>query len=129
MGAVWSRVMAWFDGDKECRVLVLGLDFAGKTTFVNRLKLGALVETKPTVGFNLETVSYKNVTFQVWDMGGQTTLRPLWRCYYDGTDAIIWILDAVDGDRLGLSKSELYSLLDEEELKYAPSLAHPPVPC
>ena len=122
MGALWSsiseNVVSFFASGKDCRVLVLGLDFAGKTTFVKRLKMGTYVETKPTVGFNLETVSYKNTTFQVWDMGGQTSLRPTWRCFYDDTDAIIWVLDAVDKDRFGISRRELFALLEEEELKY-----------
>eukprot|EP01061_Rhynchopus_euleeides_P004180 TRINITY_DN13480_c0_g1_i1.p1 TRINITY_DN13480_c0_g1~~TRINITY_DN13480_c0_g1_i1.p1 ORF type:complete len:187 (+),score=72.80 TRINITY_DN13480_c0_g1_i1:179-739(+) len=117
MGAVWMKVRSFFDSERECRVLVLGLDFAGKTTFVQRLKLGTVVETRPTVGFNLETVKYKNITFQIWDMGGQTSLRPTWRCFYDDTDAIIWVLDSVDEDRFGISKRELYSLFEEEELR------------
>jgi len=53
-------------GSKEMRILMLGLDAAGKTTILYRLKLGSSVTTTPTVGFNVETVSYKNVKFNVW---------------------------------------------------------------
>eukprot|EP00756_Hemistasia_phaeocysticola_P047084 Hpha_TRINITY_DN20982_c0_g1::TRINITY_DN20982_c0_g1_i1::g.139691::m.139691/K07942/ARL1; ADP-ribosylation factor-like protein 1 len=121
MGVLWSRLQSWFQG-QECRVLVLGLDYAGKTTLLYRLKLGRPVETAPTVGFNLETLRYRNVTFQVWDLGGQTSLRPLWRAYFQDTDALVWVLDAVDSRRLPLSRTELFSLLDEEELKGVPLL-------
>lgn len=53
----------------------------------------------------------------VWDLGGQTTIRPYWRCYYANTDAIIYVVDSADTDRLSLSKAELVSMLEEEELK------------
>lgn len=71
----------------------------------------------PTIGFNVETVVYKNLNFNVWDLGGQTNIRPYWRCYYQNTDAIIYVVDSCDRDRLGLSKKELLSMLEEEELK------------
>ena len=71
-------------GSKEMRLLMLGLDAAGKTTILYKLKLGQDVTTIPTVGFNVETVTYKNVKFNVWDVGGQDKIRPLWRHYYSG---------------------------------------------
>lgn len=64
---------------------MLGLDNAGKTTILYKLKMGESVTTIPTVGFNVETVTYKNVKFNVWDVGGQDKIRPLWRHYYTGT--------------------------------------------
>lgn len=64
---------------------MLGLDAAGKTTILYKLKLGQDVTTIPTVGFNVETVTYKNVKFNVWDVGGQDKIRPLWRHYFSGT--------------------------------------------
>lgn len=72
-------------GSKEMRLLMLGLDAAGKTTILYKLKLGQDVTTIPTVGFNVETVTYKNVKFNVWDVGGQDKIRPLWRHYFSGT--------------------------------------------
>lgn len=71
------------------------------------------------VGFNVETVTFKNVTFQVWDLGGQSLIRPYWRCYYANTDAIIYVVDSADTERLGVSKQELHAMLDEDELKEA----------
>ena len=119
MGTLWSKVMTAFGmvGNKEVRVLVLGLDNAGKTSILYRLQLGNVVTTIPTVGFNLETLQYKNITFQVWDLGGQTGIRPYWRCYFSQTDAVIYVVDSTDRDRMGVAKHELFALLEEDELK------------
>ena len=62
MGKILSKVF----GNKEMRILMLGLDAAGKTTILYKLKLDQSVNTIPTVGFNVETVTYKNVKFNVW---------------------------------------------------------------
>ena len=127
MGTIWSRITSIFTGaaiDRECRVLILGLDNAGKTSILYRLQLGSVIKTSPTVGFNLETLNYtpKNgttgsVTFSVWDLGGQAGLRPYWRLYFQKTDVVIYVVDSTDKERMGVSKHELFNLLDEEELK------------
>lgn len=106
-------------GSREMRILILGLDGAGKTTILYRLQVGEVVTTIPTIGFNVEQVTYKNLKFQVWDLGGQTSIRPYWRCYFSNTDAIIYVVDSADRDRIGISKEELVSMLEEEELKKA----------
>ena len=56
--------------------LMVGLDAAGKTTILYKLKLGEVVTTIPTIGFNVEQVDYKNISFTVWDVGGQDKIRP-----------------------------------------------------
>ncbi|OAD61419.1 ADP-ribosylation factor-like protein 1 [Eufriesea mexicana] len=106
-------------GSREMRILILGLDGAGKTTILYRLQVGEVVTTIPTIGFNVEQVTYKNLKFQVWDLGGQTSIRPYWRCYYSNTDAIIYVVDSADKDRIGISKDELIYMLREEELQGA----------
>lgn len=73
---------------------MLGLDAAGKTTILYKLKLNQSVTTIPTVGFNVETVTYKNVKFNVWDVGGQDKIRPLWRHYYTGTQGLVFVVDS-----------------------------------
>src|SRR6185436_9240917 len=72
-------------GKKESRILMVGLDAAGKTTILYKLKLGEVVTTIPTLGFNVETVQYKKINFTVWDVGGQDKIRPLWRHYFQNT--------------------------------------------
>ncbi|XP_066912465.1 ADP-ribosylation factor-like protein 1 [Clytia hemisphaerica] len=119
MGGFFSRIFGGLFGSKELRVLILGLDGAGKTTILYRLQVGEVVTTIPTIGFNVESVTYKNLNFQVWDLGGQTSIRPYWRCYYANTDAIIYVVDSQDKDRIGISKQELIAMLEEDELKDA----------
>lgn len=106
-------------GSREMRILILGLDGAGKTTILYRLQVGEVVTTIPTIGFNVEQVTYKNLKFQVWDLGGQTSIRPYWRCYYSSTDAVIYVVDSSDKERIGISKQELVAMLEEDELKKA----------
>ncbi len=62
-------------GKRDMRILMVGLDAAGKTTILYKLKLGEIVTTIPTIGFNVETVEYKNISFTVWDVGGQVKLN------------------------------------------------------
>jgi len=76
MGGSFSKLFASLLGKKECRILMVGLDAAGKTTILYKLKLGEIVTTIPTIGFNVETVEYKNINFTVWDVGGQDKVRP-----------------------------------------------------
>ena len=85
MGLQLSRIWELFYGKKECNILMVGLDAAGKTTILYKLKLGEVITTCPTIGFNLETVEYGNVSFTVWDVGGQDKIRALWNFYYSNT--------------------------------------------
>lgn len=70
----------------------------------------------PTIGFNVEQVVYKNLNFSVWDLGGQTNIRPYWRCYYNNTNAIIYVVDSADRERMALARKELFAMFQEEEL-------------
>jgi len=112
-----DSVMSRFS--KESRVLLLGLDAAGKTTLLYRMNLGETIVTLPTIGFNVETVQYKNVNFTIWDVGGQDKIRPLWKHYYTGSHALIWIVDAADPDRFELSCEEMKKVLSAPELDEA----------
>ncbi|WMV36497.1 hypothetical protein MTR67_029882 [Solanum verrucosum] len=221
MGLVFSRLFSSLFGNKEARILVLGLDNAGKTTILYRLQMGEVVSTIPTIGFNVETVQYNNIKFQVWDLvcfhdiftsvisfsiyfdmlflelsvlsettslppkgdrlvsgpeGGRVPKlglfapqakyacilqdshdvclygargvmlaaknlrkrkvayvkgvdhlfihclaisRPYWRCYFPNTQAIIYVVDSSDTDRLVVANEEFHAILEEEELKGA----------
>jgi len=98
---------------------MVGLDGAGKTTILCRLKLGKTVPTIPTVGFNVQTVQYKNIKFNVWDVGGQEKIRPLWRHYYTGTHALIFVVDTNDVERLDEARQELHMIVSDREMKDA----------
>ncbi|BCR88045.1 ADP-ribosylation factor family protein [Aspergillus chevalieri] len=119
MGASLSRIWNLLWSKKEIRILILGLDNAGKTTLLYRLKIGEVVTTIPTIGFNVESVTYRNLNFNVWDLGGQTSIRPYWRCYYANTAAVIFVIDSTDIERLGTAADELAAMLNEEELRDA----------
>ncbi|KAK1316549.1 ADP-ribosylation factor 1 [Acorus calamus] len=71
MGLTFTKLFSRLFAKKEMRILMVGLDAAGKTTILYKLKLGEIVTTIPTIGFNVETVEYKNISFTVWDVGGQ----------------------------------------------------------
>ncbi|CAD7956371.1 unnamed protein product [Amoebophrya sp. A120] len=122
MGLVFSSLFRQLFGQREVRILILGLDNAGKTTILYRLKVDQVVSTTPTIGFNVETVQYKNISFQVWDLGGQSSIRPYWRCYFPNTNAIIYVVDSIDKERLQDAKEELNLMLGEEELQGVPLL-------
>lgn len=119
MGMSFSRIFASFLGKKEMRILMVGLDAAGKTTILYKLKLGEIVTTIPTIGFNVETVEYGNIQFTVWDVGGQDKIRPLWRHYFQNTQGIIFVVDSNDRDRIIEAREELQRMLNEDELRNA----------
>ncbi|KZV79652.1 ARF/SAR superfamily [Exidia glandulosa HHB12029] len=102
--------------EKEMRLLFLGLDNAGKTTILKKLNGEDISTISPTLGFNIKTFVHNSYTLNVWDVGGQRTLRPYWRNYFEQTDAIVWVVDSSDRLRLDDCKQELHSLLQEDRL-------------
>lgn len=120
MGAMIAKALSGLaGGTQEQRLLMLGLDAAGKTTVLYKMKLGEIVTTIPTIGFNVETLQYKNIAFTMWDIGGQDKIRPLWRHYFSGTQGLIFVVDSNDKDRFGEASDELHRLLAEPELEDA----------
>ncbi|KAI4127073.1 MAG: hypothetical protein LQ338_003392 [Usnochroma carphineum] len=102
--------------DKEMRILMLGLDNAGKTTIVKKLMNEDVNTVSPTLGFIIKTIDYEGYKLNIWDVGGQKTLRTYWRNYFEKTDALIWVVDAADRFRIGDCREELAGLLLEERL-------------
>jgi ADP-ribosylation factor protein 1/Arf/Sar family protein len=119
MGLVMSQIWKRLLGSQEMKIVMVGLDAAGKTTALYNLKLGEVVTTIPTIGFNVETVEYKNINFTVWDIGGQSKIRPLWRHYYQGCRGVIFVIDSNDRDRIENAKEELWTMLREKDLSSA----------
>ncbi|XP_060698768.1 ADP-ribosylation factor 5-like [Hemiscyllium ocellatum] len=119
MGLSISRILDRLFMKKQMRILMVGLDAAGKTTILYKLKLGEVVTTIPTIGFNVETLDYKNITFTVWDVGGQDKIRPLWRHYYQNTQGLIFVVDSNDQERVQESLEQLNKMINEDELSNA----------
>lgn len=119
MGNLFSTLMNGLFGKRDMRILMVGLDAAGKTTILYKLKLGEIVTTIPTIGFNVETVEYKNICFTVWDVGGQDKIRPLWAHYFQNTQGLIFVVDSHDKDRICEAKEELMRMLSGDELRDA----------
>lgn len=128
MGLTISSILTRLFGKKQMRILMgkvmitvsllfttfllaVGLDAAGKTTILYKLKLGEIVTTIPTIGFNVETVEYKNISFTVWDVGGQDKIRPLWRHYFQNTQGLIFVVDSNDRERITEAEQELQSMV------------------
>lgn len=101
-------------------MLVLGLDNAGKTTILRVLAEEDITTITPTQGFNIKTLQTDGVNLSIWDIGGQKTIRPYWRNYFDRTDALIYVIDSADKNRLGESSLELKELLEEAKLASVP---------
>jgi len=108
----------------EKRLLMLGLDGAGTTTMLYKWKLGEVVTTVPTIGFNVETVEHKNNSFTVWDVGGQDAIRSLWRHYYQNTEGLVFVVDSNDRERMEEARQELAMVLNEDELRDVPLLVY-----
>eukprot|EP01018_Ginkgo_biloba_P033881 Gb_14375 [translate_table: standard] len=120
MGNAIARILDKYAvscGAKEIRIMMVGLDGAGKTTILYKLKLGECVRTVPTIGFNVETVRFKNLCFTVWDIGGQDKIRHLWRQYMVNAQGLIFVLDSCDRERLKKAKHELEKLMSYPELE------------
>ena len=92
---------------------------AGKTTILYRLSLGQLVKTTPTIGSNVEELTYNNVKFQAWDLGGQESTRSVWDVYYMNTDAIVYVIDSIDDEYYEESKTQFHKMLNNPALKNA----------
>ena len=119
MGFIFSRILDFFSRSRNnFKIIILGIQNAGKTTILYRLSLGTLIKTTPTIGSNVEEISYNNVKLQAWDLGGQESTRSIWEVYYVNTDAVIYVIDTHDESYVD-SKTQFYKLLENEILKNA----------
>ncbi|XP_034962477.1 ADP-ribosylation factor-like protein 8B [Zootoca vivipara] len=126
MLALLSRLLDWFRSlfwKEEMELTLVGLQYSGKTTFVNVIASGQFSEDMiPTVGFNMRKVTKGNVTIKIWDIGGQPRFRSMWERYCRGVNAIVYMVDAADREKIEASRNELHNLLDKPQLQGIPVL-------
>jgi len=96
--------------DNEARILVLGLDNSGKTTILKKLSEEDISHIMPTQGFNIKSLMQDGFKLNVWDIGGQKSIRPYWRNYFDQTDALVYVIDSADSRRMEETATELGQL-------------------
>lgn len=107
----------------EAQVIMMGLDGAGKTTLLYKLKGNQVVETLPTIGFNVEPLEAPGyMSLILWDVGGQAQLRASWKDYLEGTDVLVYVLDSTDGARLPEAVDELIEVLNDPNMTGVPFL-------
>ena len=121
---IFGSFLRRFGTATPVRLLMLGLDAAGKTTILYKIKLNETVNTIPTIGFNVETLKYKNLEFNCWDIGGQFKLRTLWHHYFDNTQGLIYVVDSNDPGRIAESAEALEMILSDESMKGVPLLVY-----
>jgi len=101
---------------------MLGLDNAGKTTILKKLSEEDITTIMPTQGFNIKSLVHEGFKLNVWDIGGQKTIRPYWSNYFESSDALVYVIDSSDRRRLEESGTELNELLAEDKLAGIPLL-------
>ena len=106
----------------EFKCLMLGLDDSGKTQLLYKMKLNVFVATISTLGFNVETINRNDININIWDVGGADRIRSLWRHYYENVNAIIFVVDSTNVNRLVEAKTELHKILENDQLMGVPFL-------
>ncbi|XP_050510991.1 ADP-ribosylation factor-like protein 5A [Diabrotica virgifera virgifera] len=123
MGLLFAKLWSLF-GNEEHKIVIVGLDNAGKTTILYQFLMNEVVHTSPTIGSNVEEVVWRNIHFIMWDLGGQQSLRAAWSTYYTNTEFVIVVVDSTDKERLSVIREELYKMLANEELSKAGVLVY-----
>merc|ERR1719380_403380 len=110
--------------ENEAAILVLGLDNSGKTTILKQMSNESIENIMPTQGFNVKSLVHEGFKLNVWDIGGQKTIRPYWSNYFESSDVLCYVIDSSDRRRLEESGNELAELLAEDKLGGVPLLVY-----
>ncbi|EAS03157.1 ADP-ribosylation factor(Arf)/Arf-like (Arl) small GTPase family protein (macronuclear) [Tetrahymena thermophila SB210] len=105
---------------KNGKILFLGLDNAGKTTLLRRLKDGRLVQHDPTLGSHTEELVLGNIRFKAFDLGGHEAVRKTWKNYFASIDGIVYLVDSSDRARFEESRIEFNKIIQTKELEKVP---------
>lgn len=123
MSSLFRTIFSWnpfaASSKEPKKLLLLGLDASGKTTFLYQIKNYAdeVETTIPTIGFNVETLQLGGMDFKCWDIGGCDKLRVLWRHYMVDLSAAIFMVDSNDFERMDSVKEEMNIILQELDKK------------
>ncbi|VDK23136.1 unnamed protein product [Taenia asiatica] len=122
MGNIADAAGRFRTGSEPQRVVMLGLDAAGKSTILCSMNLGNNTSVKPTIGFNVDEVHVPGtrVSFVVWDLGGQESLRVIWRQYLQGISGLVFVVDSADVSRIEEARSCLHALVRDPHLAGVP---------
>ncbi|KAM9993073.1 hypothetical protein ACTFIY_010489 [Dictyostelium cf. discoideum] len=115
-------IFSSFKFKKNTKILIIGLDGAGKSTLLSKLKLGGVISIIPSVGFNFETIGYINLKILIGSADPRYITRALWKHHYHDSNAIIFVIDSTDRDRIDQVKEEIDNLLIQQELYGIPIL-------
>ncbi|XP_018596639.2 ADP-ribosylation factor-like protein 5A isoform X2 [Scleropages formosus] len=122
MGILFTKLWRLFN-HQEHKVIIVGLDNAGKTTILYQFSMNEVVHTSPTIGSNVEEIVVNNTHFLMWDIGGQESLRSSWNTYYTNTEFVIVVVDSTDRERIYVTREELCKMLAHEDVKGCMSVA------
>ncbi|XP_061445514.1 putative ADP-ribosylation factor-like protein 5C isoform X2 [Rhineura floridana] len=123
MGQLFAKLLGIF-GNREHKVIIIGLDNAGKTTILYQFLMNEVVHTSPTIGSNVEEIVLRKTHFLMWDIGGQETLRSTWNTYYSNTEdlrnAAVLIFANKQDIKNSMSTSEISNFLTLSSIKDHP---------
>jgi GTP-binding protein SAR1 len=126
MSFLWNWLWDWLAeyglASKTGKVVLLGLDNAGKTTLVHMLRDNVLVQHMPTQKPTMETFTLGGLTFNLFDLGGHAIARRQWADYCSTADAIVFLIDASEPERFPEAKTALDSLFTDDTLRQTPLL-------
>ncbi|KAL4481383.1 hypothetical protein ABPG72_010536 [Tetrahymena utriculariae] len=122
MGQLILKALNSLQSKKQRRILMLGLDAVGKNTILYQMKLQGQIQNVPTVGFNIESVEYKNLKLIIWDIVDQWKLKYVWPQDFYGNNALIYVLDSTDVERMKDTKQALEMVLESSDMAGIPVL-------